>query len=133
MLAANCTFRMSGAAGLMSASPADSASSSAPEDRKGFLSVGGNLIKANVEAFAPRVLPLSELLRLALSSHFCVHAAATGVLDTVQRWFGLAHDVEAARMTLHRFGYTSSSSVPYKAWRTWKPTRGGWGRATGCG
>lgn len=84
-----------------------------------------------------RVLPASELLLLALSAaarrilgrrvggtyqlnfrraieHFCVHAAALGVVDAVQRGIGLSDgDVEASRMTLHRFGYTSSSSVMY--------------------
>ncbi|RLM91299.1 hypothetical protein C2845_PM08G15350 [Panicum miliaceum] len=166
MMAANCLFRMSGAAMLMSTSATGARfrlgcavrTCSAAQDRayrsvfqedddkgnlgarveRGFVAVAGDKIKANIVAFALRVLPASELLLLALSAvarrarsrrvvgtyqpnfrrafeHFCVHAAALGVVDTVQRGIGLSDDdVEASRMTLHRFGYTSSSSVMYE-------------------
>ncbi|CAK7352718.1 unnamed protein product [Dovyalis caffra] len=47
--------------------------------------------------------------------HFCVHAASKTVLDELQRNLGLSDkNVEASRMTLHRFGNTSSSSVWYE-------------------
>ncbi|PON61626.1 Very-long-chain 3-ketoacyl-CoA synthase [Trema orientale] len=47
--------------------------------------------------------------------HFCVHAASKRVLDELQRNMGLsARHVEASRMTLHRFGNTSSSSIWYE-------------------
>ena len=47
--------------------------------------------------------------------HFCVHAASKRVLDELQRNLGLsARHVEASRMTLHRFGNTSSSSIWYE-------------------
>ena len=47
--------------------------------------------------------------------HFCVHASSKTVLDELQRNLGLSDkNMEASRMTLHRFGNTSSSSVWYE-------------------
>lgn len=47
--------------------------------------------------------------------HFCVHAASKRVVDELQRNLGLSdRHVEASRMTLHRFGNTSSSSIWYE-------------------
>lgn len=47
--------------------------------------------------------------------HFCVHAASRTVLDELQRNLELSDkNVEASRMTLHRFGNTSSSSIWYE-------------------
>ncbi|CAL1370549.1 unnamed protein product [Linum trigynum] len=47
--------------------------------------------------------------------HFCVHAASKTVLDELQRNLELSDkNVEASRMTLHRFGNTSSSSIWYE-------------------
>ncbi|KAM6541945.1 hypothetical protein CsatB_006392 [Cannabis sativa] len=47
--------------------------------------------------------------------HFCVHAASKHVLDELQKNLGLSSGhVEASRMTLHRFGNTSSSSIWYE-------------------
>ena len=45
------------------------------------------------------------------SEHFCIHAGGRGIIDEVQR---AASDVEASRMTLHRFGNSSSSSLLYE-------------------
>lgn len=47
--------------------------------------------------------------------HFCVHAASKNVLDELQRNLELSErNMEASRMTLHRFGNTSSSSIWYE-------------------
>ncbi|KAL5559579.1 hypothetical protein UlMin_035790 [Ulmus minor] len=47
--------------------------------------------------------------------HFCVHAASKVVLDELERNLELSDkNVEASRMTLHRFGNTSSSSIWYE-------------------
>ena len=47
--------------------------------------------------------------------HFCVHAASKTILDELQRNLELCDkNLEASRMTLHRFGNTSSSSIWYE-------------------
>ncbi|XP_065849432.1 3-ketoacyl-CoA synthase 10 [Euphorbia lathyris] len=47
--------------------------------------------------------------------HFCIHAAGKLVLDEIQRNLELSdNNMEAARMVLHRFGNTSSSSIWYE-------------------
>ncbi|XP_021746428.1 3-ketoacyl-CoA synthase 10-like [Chenopodium quinoa] len=47
--------------------------------------------------------------------HFCVHAASKNVLDELQRNLELSDtNMEPSRMTLHRFGNTSSSSIWYE-------------------
>ncbi|KAJ8767345.1 hypothetical protein K2173_017389 [Erythroxylum novogranatense] len=47
--------------------------------------------------------------------HFCVHAASKTVLDQLQRNLELSEkNMEASRMTLRRYGNTSSSSIWYE-------------------
>ncbi|XP_010527059.1 PREDICTED: 3-ketoacyl-CoA synthase 10 [Tarenaya hassleriana] len=47
--------------------------------------------------------------------HFCFHAASRTVLNELEKNLGLSGDnMEASRMTLHRFGNTSSSSIWYE-------------------
>ncbi|KAF1886061.1 hypothetical protein Lal_00021342 [Lupinus albus] len=47
--------------------------------------------------------------------HFCVHAASKPILDELQRNLELrGTNVEASRVTLHRFSHTSNSSLWYE-------------------
>jgi 3-ketoacyl-CoA synthase len=103
--------------------------------------VAANALKGHITAFGPAVLPVSELLRVALSivrnrlfsagtkeerryyrpafgkvfQHFCIHPGGRRVLHEVQRGLGLSdRDMEASHMTLHRFGNMASSSLLYE-------------------
>ncbi|KAH0886229.1 hypothetical protein HID58_062325 [Brassica napus] len=47
--------------------------------------------------------------------HFCFHAASKAVLEELQKNLGLSDEnMEASKMTLHRFGNTSSSGIWYE-------------------
>ncbi|KAF8402820.1 hypothetical protein HHK36_010911 [Tetracentron sinense] len=96
-------------------------------------------LSENLKALAPKILPLKELLRYTLVSflgrkkdssvsgegkagvnfkagvnHFCIHTGGKGVINGVGKSLELSeHDLEPSRMTLHRFGNTSSSSLWY--------------------
>lgn len=95
----------------------------------------------NLKVIAPKILPVRELFRFAMLllvkklrqkwskagsstkplinfkqgvNHFCLHTGGKAVIDAVGQSLGLdEYDVEPARMTLHRFGNTSASSLWY--------------------
>ncbi|KAL6594027.1 hypothetical protein ACP70R_048928 [Stipagrostis hirtigluma subsp. patula] len=95
----------------------------------------------NLRALAPSILPVAELARFAVPliyrrlrprtlhgkkaeapkinfktgvEHFCLHPGGTAVIEAVKQSLGLDDgDVEPARMTLHRWGNTSASSLWY--------------------
>lgn len=86
----------------------------------------------NLRVLIPKIVPLRELVRYMFRDHykkvhsecsvdlkagiehFCVHTGGAAVIEGVGRSLRLTEsDLEPARMTLHRFGNTSASSVWY--------------------
>uniref|UniRef100_A0A2N9FBE2 3-ketoacyl-CoA synthase n=1 Tax=Fagus sylvatica TaxID=28930 RepID=A0A2N9FBE2_FAGSY len=102
-----------------------------------LLVVAGEALKTNITTLGPLVLPMSEQLlyltnligrkmfkmkikqyvpdfKLAFE-HFCIHAGGRGVLDELEKNLGITKwHMEPSRMTLYRFGNTSSSSLWYE-------------------
>ncbi|KAF8010674.1 hypothetical protein BT93_J1353 [Corymbia citriodora subsp. variegata] len=94
----------------------------------------------NLKEIAPKILPARELLRYGVMTlvwkmrwgsakiagprptidfrmgveHFCIHTGGKAVIDGIGANLQLSeHDLEPSRMTLHRFGNTSASSLWY--------------------
>ncbi|KAG0458251.1 hypothetical protein HPP92_023408 [Vanilla planifolia] len=76
---------------------------------------------------ATKVKPYVPDFKLAFE-HLCIHAGGRTVVDELKKNLRLQPtDVEASRMTLHRFGNTSSSSIWYELAYTevkWRMRRG---------
>ncbi|CAH1447680.1 unnamed protein product [Lactuca virosa] len=94
--------------------------------KKTLPKVAGRALMKNLRVLLPKVLPLWVIIRYGcLKSgskinlktgieHFCIHPGGRAVIDEVGTNLGLNdYDLEPSRMTLHRFGNTSSGGLWY--------------------
>ncbi|KAI3720780.1 hypothetical protein L2E82_31774 [Cichorium intybus] len=105
--------------------------------KKDVLHVAGELLRSNFHVLGSSILPLEEKIRYGFSvirkklldkstelyvpnfrkviQHYCLPTSGKGVIMEIKRKMKLKEEeVEAALMTLHRFGNQSSSSLWYE-------------------
>lgn len=106
---------------------------------KGLTKAANKAFTLNLRVLAPKILPLTEILRYIIAStyknsikkanleaagatlnlktgidHFCIHPGGRAVIDGLGKSLKLTeHDLEPARMALHRFGNTSAGGLWY--------------------
>ncbi|KAM7465817.1 hypothetical protein LguiB_013379 [Lonicera macranthoides] len=100
---------------------------------KGLTKAASQAFAENLGVLLPKMLPLWELLRYMAHSrlfnegtkrkipnlktgveHLCIHPGGRAVIDGLGKSLGLTeHDLEPARMALHRFGNTSAGGLWY--------------------
>ncbi|KAL6007297.1 3-ketoacyl-CoA synthase 11 [Asimina triloba] len=104
---------------------------------KDLMAIAGEALKTNITTLGPLVLPMSEQLLFFVTlvarklfnmkvmpyipdfklafEHFCIHAGGRAILDELQKNMELSDwHMEPSRMTLYRFGNTSTSSLWYE-------------------